>query len=60
MADYYERGFSGGGGYQGGGYQGGGYQGGGYQSGGYQGGDPSFQSELVSTELERISMQFSL
>lgn len=55
MADYYERGFSGGGGYQGGGYQGGGYQGGGYQGGGYQGGDPSFQSELLSTELERIS-----
>ena len=55
MADYYERGFSGGGGYQGGGYQGGGYQGGGYQGGGYQGGDPSFQSELLSAELERIS-----
>ena len=41
MADYYDRGFSGGGGYQGGGYQG----------GGYQGGDPSYQSELLSTEL---------
>jgi len=50
MADYYERGYSGGGGYQGGGYQGGGYQG-----SGYQGGDPSFQSELLSTELELIS-----